>query len=372
MSQELIIDSKRILRKFCRNNKPFVYIRTKNGLIMKRIIKKYKGRNVKFLFPNKIKITPCVVGLIIGEGYIDDKQFVFANSNDKIIKYVLEFISQFNIYPSFVLEIATKNTDSIFIDKSKTSWEEIINKKISNIRLRKEFNNTTQKGTLHIKCYNSCFAKILNIIIKEIKNRVESNKELSKEYIKGILAAEGNINAKSTTTNCLYMVRISAKKEEERKHYKRCLGTIGIKIYCKDMPTINKNDERAKYWKTKKGRGGAVLINRWLNFYKILSLGLLDIHEDKKRKFIKYFLNNKTTRMILEFEGLPKKWFSMKEFKEIFQLSTKPRCRINKMVALKFLKKKKTNSKNISSKYVYRLTDEYSKFIKKLTIDESC
>ncbi len=257
--------------------------------------------------------------------------------------------------------------DNNFVKRSKNQWEKAINRKIKHIRIRKEFNNTTKKGTLHIKCYNSCFAKVLKTIFKNMKKKVELDKDLTKEYIKGILAAEGNINVKSTTTNCLYLVRISAKKKEEREHYKRCLEKIGIKIYCKDMSTIDKNDERTKNWKTKKGRSGAVLINRWLNFYKIFLMDLLDIHEDKKRKFIKHFLYNKTTKWLLEFKELSsEKWFRMKDLKEKFNLVRQPSDRVNRMLELKFLVKKKINQSKIRPVYAYRLTEKYFEFINKL------
>lgn len=320
-------------------------------------------------FPKKIRITPCVVGLIIGEGYIDNSQFAFANSNEKIIRSILKFLSQFNILPSFTLEIATKNVDEDFVMKAKREWEKVTNKKIKSIRIREEFVNTTQKGTLHIRYCNSCFAKVLDFIVKNVKAWTELNSDLAKEYIKGILAAEGNINVKLTTTNCLYMVRISAKKKEEREHYKKCLEKIGIKIYCKDMPTINKNSIKAKHWKTKKGRGGAVLINRWMNFYKILLMDLLEIHEDKKQKFIKHFLYNKTTKWLLEFKDLPKMWFTMRELKGIFKLKTKPRDRINKMLSLNLIEKKMVKPKNKHPRNIYRLTKNYSEFVNKLFYD---
>lgn len=369
MEQEVKFDTEELVKSFCKENQKYIYEKGYDSLLLKSVIKKYNGKPSSFNFPYKIKISPCVVGLIVGEGYIDERRFMFANSNETVIKRILEFLLQFGISPSFVLEVATKNMGNEFIDKSKEEWEKVVNKKILKIRIRKEFNNTTKKGTLHVNYYNSCFSKILNLIIEDVKNKVEFNKNLSIDYLKGILAAEGNINVKSTTTNCLYLVRISAKEKKEREHYKRCLEKIGIKIYCKDMPSLGKHDKRTKHWKTKKGRGGAVLINRWLNFYKIFSMDLLDIHEDKKQKFIKHFLCNKTTKMVLEFQGLPKKWFTIKEFKDVFKLKAKPNDRIKKMIFLGFIEKRKPNPKIERSKCFYRLTHSYFKFVNKLRLN---
>jgi len=130
------------------------------------------------------------------------------------------------------------------------------------------------------------------------------------------------------------------------------------------MPTINKNDVRTLHWKTKKGRGGAVLINRWINFYKILLMDLLELHQDKKQKFIKHFLYNKTTRWLLEFKDLSRKEFTMRELKEAFKLRAKPRDRINKMLSLNLIKRRKINSKNTI--YGYCLTESYFEFVNKL------
>lgn len=368
MKQEIVFDTGKLVKRFCEDNKQYTYFKENKMLTLGKTTKKHGHYWVKFTFPKWIEISPCVAGLIIGEGYIDSRRFAFANSNEKIIKYILKFMSQFGLSPFFVLEVATKNMEANFVEKSKLEWEKIINKKITKIRIREEFNNTTKKGTLHINYYNSCFSKILNIIVKDVKKKVEFKTDLAEDYIKGIIAAEGNINIKSTTTNCLYMVRISAKEEKERDHYKRCLKKIGIKIYCKDMPSLEKYDKRTKHWRTKKGRGGAVLINRWLNFYKILSMDLLDIHIDKKQKFLQHFKYNKTTKWLLEFKNLPKRWFTMRELKDIFELKANPRDRINKMLSLSFIKKRKIKPKNKNPRRVYCLTSKYFKFIDKLIV----
>ncbi len=369
MNREIVFNTKDLIKEYCNEFDDCIYEEKKNEIILKKAKIGRFGRFSKFKFPLKITLKPSTLGLIIGEGYVDNRQFVFANSNEKIIKQVLNFLNQFDIYPKFTLEVAVKNMDDCFGERSKNEWEGIISNKIENIRIRKEFNNTTERGTLHIRCYNSCFSRILKIMLEKSKNKIEINSNFAKEYIKGIIAAEGNINVKSTTTNCLYMVRISAKKKEEREHYKRCLEKIGIKIYCKDMSTIDKNDEKTKHWKTKRGRAGAVLISRWMNFYKIFSMDLLELNEDKKRKFIKHFLYNKTTKWLLDFREFPREWFTMKELRDAFGFKTKPRDRINKMLLLNFMERKRIKPKNKDPRQIYCLTDEYFEFIDKLFSD---
>jgi len=356
-------DTEKLLKEICKIY-PYCYSRGENKLVMKRIVKKYKGKNTEFAFPLKIKIDPSVVGLIVGEGYIDERQFVFSNSNENVIRLILDFIFQFDIQPKVTLEVATKNITRDFIIKAKNSWEEIIRSEIEKIRKRKEFNNTTEMGTLHLRYHNSCFAKVLQVITNEVAKKAEVNRIIATEYIKGVIAAEGNVNVKKRT-RCLYMIRISAKRKSLRTHYKKCLRIAGIEIYCKDMPTIYKNDPRALNWKT--GRGGAVLINRWINFYKILSINLLDIHEDKKRKFIKHFMSNKTTKWLLEFKGIDKKWFSMNDMRNIFKLKSRPRDRVIKMLDLNFIESKIVKPKDKHPRSLYCLTNNYFKFIDKLS-----
>jgi len=318
------------------------------------------GRNTKFEFLLKIKIKPSTLGLIVGEGYIGDRQFVFANSNEVAIKQVIEFLAQFNIILDFLLEISTKNVHPGFIEKSKKQWEEIVHQNIKNIRKREEFNNTTNKGTLHIRFYNSCFAKVLKIIIEKSKQIVESDENLSKEYIKGLIAAEGNIDVKKTT-GCLYMVRISAKEEAQREQYKRCLEKVKFKIYCKDMETVTKEDGTKRGWKTVHGRGGCVIISRWENFVKIILNNMLVICPDKKQKFLFGFMNNLFTRNFLYFSRYLNSYFTLNDVKKDMNLSRKPTGRILTLIKQGYIKRDESKMP-----YKHYLTKKYKQLYNKI------
>jgi hypothetical protein len=322
-----------------------------------KIVKKYanlKGRPFSIILPRKIQIYPEAVGLIVGEGYIGNRRFVFANSNKKAISEVCHFLEQFNLPFDFYLELSVKNKSNHFIYKSKFFWENHLKIKLKRIRLRKEFNNITLHGTIHVGINNSLVAKLLRIIIEKSKKAIEKSSSLSKDYLKGILAAEGNINIKKKT-KCVYMVRISASKTEEREHYKRCLDKVGIKVFCKDMPTISKQEAIQRRWKTDKGRAGAVIISRWENFIKILQLGLLDLSRDKEQKFRKYFINNKFTRQFLDFKSFIGKEFTMKQAQNYFNLSGRSLNRV-----LSFLKKGYISRRELDKKrFIYKLTKKY-------------
>ncbi len=310
-----------------------------------------------YLTTSKIKIKPEVVGLIDAEGYIGDRVFIFANSNQRIIKEIINFLSQFNLELKTYLEISTKNINKNFIKKAKKCWEKSLKIKIKRVRERKEFKNTTKAGTLHIGIYNKEFSKQLSKVINQSKKKIEKNKQLTTGYLKGIIAGEGNINVKGTTTKCLYMVRISAKEQSERNYYKKLLKNIGINVYCKDMPTISKEEGIKIGWKTTRGRAGAVLISRWENFIKILLLDLLELHEDKKKSFAKHFVNNKFTKNFLSFEPFIKKEFTTKEAQTKFQLRGRHIDRLLTLYKKGYVTRREIHKK----KHVYKLTPKYIK-----------
>ncbi len=331
----------------------------KNFLEVNKIQKNKKLKIIKI--PKKISISPEAVGLIVGEGYLGGRSFIFANSNENAIKIVLKFLKQFKIPIRIYLEISTKNTHKTFLKNCKKYWEDTLHINLTRIRERKEFNNITKHGTIHICINGKIICELINFLIKDSKQKMEKNKKLAIGYLKGILAAEGNINAKSST-KCLYMVRISASKKEEREHYKRCLQKGGIDIYCKDMPTVSKEEARKKGWKTTKGRAGCVIISKWENFVKILELNLLEINEEKREKFIKHFINNKFTRQFLSFKFFLDKKFTMKEAQKLFNFKGRKVDRVLTLWKAEYLKRYETKP----NRFKYKLTKKYLKLYKKI------
>ena len=258
------------------------------------------------------------------------------------------------------LEISIKNKGKNFEIECKKFWENYLKRELKRIRLRKEFNSITRYGTIHLILNNSLIAKLLMEIILLSKAKIENNKPLSINYLKGIIAAEGNINVKKST-NCVYMVRISASKQKERNHYKRCLKKVGLNIKCKDMPTVSKEEGIRKGWKTDKGRAGAVIISGWDNFMKIFVLDLLALHPEKQEKFLKYFINNKFTKQFMDFGYFIRKKFTMKEAQDYFNFKGRKLDRVLTLCKKGYISRKKINR----VKYIYKLTDKYTELYKK-------
>jgi len=354
MKTQLIFNTPNLIKNLKLIKDYYKIDKTKDGLL---ITKDHKfgriGRPYSIILPNKIKISPEVVGLFVGEGYNNDSSIIFANSNEIAIDKFLDFIKQFNLRINFYLEISIKNKSKKFIQESVNFWEDHLGIKLKRIRLRKEFNSITKHGTIHVGVNNSFLSKMFKQIINISKIRVEKSKTLAIDYIKGIIAAEGNVNIKKIT-NCVYMVRISASKEEERTHYKRCLERIGIKIFCKDMPTISKQEGRLKGWKTDKGRAGAVIISRWDNFIKILNMDLLELNKDKETKFFKYILNNKFTKQFMDFSFFIDKEFTMKQVQNYFNFSGRNVDRLHTL-----WKEGYANKKLRKGVYIWKLNNKY-------------
>jgi hypothetical protein len=349
-------DVKRLIGNLNSTTEFYNILEDKDYLCVTKVYKSKKGKPFSTTVPKQIRISPAVVGLIVGEGSIGERHFVFANSNEKAINEVLEFLKQFNLPMRFYLEISVKNRSRTFINKCVYFWKNRFKIKLDRIRLRKEFNSIVKYGTLHISVYNSLMAKLLKQIINLSKKKVENNKNFSIEYLKGILAAEGNINVKKKTS-CVYMIRISASKQNERSHYKKCLEKINIKIYCKDMPTVQKEEAEKRGWKTIKGRGGAVIISKWDNFLKILLFNLFELHEEKREKFAKYFIYNQFTKQFLSFGSFIGKEFTMKDVQNKFHFSGRCLSRVLTMLNKEYIVRKPINK----VKYSYKLTPKYIK-----------
>ena len=363
MKTLLIFNTEDLIKKINTKEEFFEIKENKNLLEIEKKYKNHKGNNFSTNLPKQIKISPEAVGLIVGEGFISKRHFVFANCNKKAVDIILDFLRQFNLQLKFYLEISVKNKPKEFVRECINFWERHLKFKINKIRLRKEFYNSGNPGTIHISLYNALLAKILNQIIKISKKKIEKNKVLAIGYLKGIIAAEGNINVKKST-GCVYMVRISASKPEEREHYKRCLEKAGIRIFCEDMPTVSPDEGIKRGWKTTKGRAGAVIISKWENFVKILESGLLELYKEKQEKFNKYFLNNKFTNQFLDFKYFIGKEFTMKEAQNHFKFAGRHLDRILSLYKKGYISRRRLNK----HKLIYRLTDNYLALYSKLKL----
>jgi len=139
MRTYLNFDTKRLIKKL-NSSKEFYEVNSKrSNLQVNKIYMGKRGRPFSITLPKEINISPEAVGLIVGEGFISNRHFVFANSNEKAIEKILEFLKQFNLPVRFYLELSVKGQPKHFINKSKKFWEKYLDVNLNKVRLREEF-----------------------------------------------------------------------------------------------------------------------------------------------------------------------------------------------------------------------------------------
>ena len=165
MITQLNFNIKKIIQEIQSTKEKYKIISKDNLLQVNKIYLNKKGRSFYTNLPKEIRISPKVVGLIVGEGYLGGRSFVFANSNENAIDLVLNFLKQFKIPLRIYLEISTKNVSKNFIKKSQSFWESHLNIKLDRIREREEFNNITKNGTIHLCLNGKIICKLIEKII---------------------------------------------------------------------------------------------------------------------------------------------------------------------------------------------------------------
>lgn len=348
---KLVFDTLKLLEKTKREDENMEIFSHESFLDIIR--KPSLGRPAYAQLPKKIVMSSEMLGLIVGEGHIDDHRFIIANSEEKIILEIFNFLSQFPHKVSAYVEVCTKNTNKNFPNKCKIFWENKLKIKLRSIRISKVYFNTTKSGVLHVELNSGIIARLLAFIVEKGKTMAENNPKLAEGYLRGIFAGEGNVNVKKND-GCVYMLRISAKKKKDRNHYKKCLKTVGINISCKDMPSVSKQEGVKRGWKTTKGRAGAVIISRWNNFVRAIEINLFELHPKKEKLFFNKFKNNKFTKQFLAFEFFIDKEFTQKDAQIRFSLLGRNVNRLKRLCVSGFAQRKKQGKK-----YVYRLTSKY-------------
>ena len=359
---------------------PLEIISEISRFLKKDISIKHIGKNVKLesiskykkcelILPNKIFIRGSVLGLLKGEmlqsrNSLSD--FVFANSNPIAINLVLEFLRNLKINILDIrtcLEICCKDVDEV--EKLKKDaikfWKEKTGICIQKVKLRPEFKPRCIHGTLHLRISNKLLRAFLQILVNLGIEVAKSNKMFAIDFLRGLIAAEGNVNI-NPKTKCLRMVRISSKLESDRKDYKEILRCVGIEIFSKDMKSVSKEKANKLGWKS--GRGGAVLINRFSNFVLLLENRIFALCPEKEKKFLDGFVQMKSTKNLLRFRKLPKR-FSLKIMKEVFGLSSQPRDTKNHFLKLGFIRLVSGSGKS-SDPFIFELTKRAKKVLREI------
>jgi len=284
-----LIDIKEILPKesYVGEN---IIIESKKENILVYYITKYptgqpksaKFQPAKTLIPKHIKLSKELVqslGMYQGDGQKSTKSKSyqstrFSNSEPKLLNHFLEFLKIFNIPDEklyFNLRIS-KNT-KCSEDYLRKYWSKILNIPIQNfykIQWREnkyKYSRVATYGTLTIIYSNSSFRLVIDSLLKYIKNNALKNNSIAMNFLKGLIAADGNVY--SNLSNTSRSVNIAAKPDEDRIFINKLFYNLNI-ITNKDNLTKGKE---------------SVNITGYPNLKIMEKYTLCNLHPKKEKKF---------------------------------------------------------------------------------------
>jgi len=222
----------------------------------------------------------------------------FSNSNVDIVNHVLDFFQEFfNIERCMWRATAGYNTKGIKIHNKNefgsnivTFWHEKTKLPVDNftkINLNPRYRTrSATMGHINVKYCNAAFSSFFLNLLEKIKAIIENDEDASKAYLRGLFAAEGSPFIRKGFLNS---VELGVSRNEDYKHYKKCLIRAGI--------------SGIKRGKTQ------IKIYGWDNFYKLYKTKIFRLHRQRELKFINGFMKSHNTRKILLLNELikPKK-----------------------------------------------------------------
>ncbi len=262
--------------------------------------------------------------------------FVFANSNPVLVNLTTNFLKKLGASPSeisYYLEVCGSHPE---VSDAVKWWRSRLTEKLPvklRVRLRPEFAAGKKRGTLHVIYNDRLFREVVEALLRYAEKTAERDAAAAAEYLKGLIAAEGNVNTKKRTRR-LYMVRISAKKRSDRIHYKKVLETVGLNITARDMPSVSGKEGVRRGWKTRYGRAGCVIITKVRDFTKLFELNAFELDDEKRVKFVRGVCGMKTVRNnLLEYAEMPAA-FTLKQAREKRSLKNNPYAGVKQLLAL--------------------------------------
>jgi len=178
-------------------------------------------------------------GILIGE--MSKTYISIANTEPKILNNLITFfnISKFINKESwkFRLCINSREIKSIkpVISQSKTYWADKLKvnpKAIKSVGLYKQFKSNLYPnyGEIEIKFFNKPLKKVIDHLIKFVKDNATKNINYSIAFLRGLIAAEGNCDGRSKKINKIRAIRIASKFEEERLFYATVCKKLGLNV----------------------------------------------------------------------------------------------------------------------------------------------
>lgn len=243
--------------------------------------RKGSGSNPKsFIFPKMIGIDQELVEAIamyIGDGKLSDD------------KYHLDFTSKDSDMVKFMFCFFTKrlnlNLDDIrYTVTYKNLCEYSIEKWAVYMSIPKNYINLKQSDRHGYECFGMQIGgRILRAVFGKMVNKIleldfTDNETLRRAFLRGLFAAEGGIGIVKKENYIAYMAyHLSYKKEKKLANFVQRL----LKLESISSKQITRKNKGERY----------IQITNWQNYWRMHKIGVFDLSQRKKKKFLDHVEN---------------------------------------------------------------------------------
>ncbi len=252
-----------------------------NGIFLKTwYILPSNKRKINFTFPRYLRINEnfmCSLGLSVGEGLnnpnLRNIHYNFSNTNIELVKKVYSWLIKDLGVPKKSIQIYVNipkkefNKDKI-IDQIKSKF------KISNEDIKYYFKDRNKKVSVMIQVCNSIFQSFYLNLFKILEKEIIKSKNYRISFLKGLFSGEGHV--KHSVYGTIESIGFSFNPKTEKslsEFVRRCLELERIK---------SKIDNTRGY----------LYFCGYENMLRFFGLGIVDLHNDKKEKFMKLIKNS--------------------------------------------------------------------------------
>lgn len=286
-----------------------------------------------------------LAGLYEGDGLTSTKSktsrgsFAFGNIELALNSFVIESLENlFNLNRTH-LKFQVQVREDAQKDQAINFWSERLSLPKENFR--KTMINKLQRskhGLLSIIYENKAFKDYFMFTLNKIKKLAEKNKLVAIEYLKGIIASDGDVGLEKNGS--LSRVRISGATFLDLRHYQRVLKILRISSSI-----------------TEKNR---LQISNWKNLFKIADFNLVSLHPEKKRVFFSGFRKHRKLKLFQNLTCLKNKPITLKDYQNFIntKYNTTAIRQLNKFVNLDMVSKEKKGV------FAYQLLERGNLFLK--------
>jgi len=207
------------------------------------------------------------LGLFVGDGLKlsqgQFKLFGFSNNEIELHRCFIKFSHQCLGLSPFLFRVRVSvppklQNDIQDIEKMFSRESEIPLENFNKPRIKK-----VNKPCFEVKFCSVLLGEIIQLLLKNLKPRLLSNKEFAASFLRGLIASEGNVSI--FNDNNLRCIFIGAKEERRKKFIRKLLVLLGI------LPSKNSKE--------------SVVVSGRRNFKTMKKWNLCELHPDKNNCF---------------------------------------------------------------------------------------